>query len=77
MLLEDRKKREKSTISVLLNGDLINKGTAANTFGYVVNYISNIVGKEILSNDFPQIFNPQIQTPSFLQTLWPLPICPS
>jgi hypothetical protein len=52
----DRKKNP-TNISVLIGDELINKGSAANTFIYVINYISNIVGKDVLNNDFPQIFS--------------------
>lgn len=57
MVLEDRRKKEKSTLSVLLNDETINNGSAASTYIQVINSISNIVGKDILANDFPQIFN--------------------
>jgi len=56
-MLLDKVRKEKSTIDVELNGEIINKGSAKDTFIYIINYVSNIVGKELFYNDFPQIFN--------------------
>lgn len=56
-MIDNKKRKEKSTLSVLLNDDLINKGSAADTFSFVINKISNLVGKENLYKDFPNLFN--------------------
>jgi hypothetical protein len=55
-MILDRKKSP-TNLSVLIGDKVINKGTAANTFIHIINYISNIVGKDVLNKDFPQIFN--------------------
>jgi predicted Mrr-cat superfamily restriction endonuclease len=57
MVLEDRRKKEKSTLSVLLNGESVINDSASTTFSYVINKISNLVGKENLYKNFPQVFN--------------------
>lgn len=56
-MLLDKKKKEPTNLSISIGDEIINKGSAASTFIYVINYISNIVGKDILYNDFPQIFS--------------------
>lgn len=56
-MIDNKKRKEKSTLSVLLNDDLINKGSAVDTFTYVINHISNLVGKENLCKDFSNVFN--------------------
>lgn len=56
----DKIRKEKSTLSVEIDGKIVNKGNAKSTFIYVINHISNLVGKDILYNDFPQIFNNEV-----------------
>ena len=53
----DKVRKEKSTLSVEINEENIDKGSAKSTFVYLINYISNLVGKEKLHKDFPQIFS--------------------
>jgi hypothetical protein len=44
-------------ISVIIDGKTISNKNSAETFVYSINHLSNKVGKETLSNDFPKIFN--------------------
>lgn len=44
-------------LSVVIDGQTISNKNSAETFVYSINYLSNKVGKETLSNDFPKIFN--------------------
>ena len=43
-------------LSVVIDGQTIANKNSAETFVYSINYLSNKVGKEILSSDYPKIF---------------------